>query len=102
MKISPSDPLMIIAGIRQFGLAADGSDLRDLEAAVTRLENLFDPDWKCPHCRSNVKYVGRETTLMGRMDDRDPNWGIDIYLCERDHRLTSKRYRIDPFYEVGI
>lgn len=33
-SIRPSDPLMILAGIRQFGLAADGSDLRDLEAAL--------------------------------------------------------------------
>jgi hypothetical protein len=29
---------MIIAGIRQFGLASDGSDLRDLEAAIERLK----------------------------------------------------------------
>lgn len=34
--ISPSDPSVIIAGIRRFGLAADGSDLRDLEAAFER------------------------------------------------------------------
>jgi len=32
--ISPSDPAVIIAGIRQFGLASDGSDLRDLERAT--------------------------------------------------------------------
>lgn len=37
MTISPSDPRVIIAGIRQFGLAADGSDLRELEAALSRL-----------------------------------------------------------------
>lgn len=36
-RISPSNPRVIIAGIRQFGLAADGSDLRDLEAAIDRL-----------------------------------------------------------------
>jgi hypothetical protein len=35
--IKPADPLTIIAGIRQFGLAADGSDLRDLEAAIGRI-----------------------------------------------------------------
>jgi len=34
--ISPQDPLAIIAGIRQFGLAPDGSDLRDLEVALVR------------------------------------------------------------------
>lgn len=32
--IRPSDPLVIIAGIRRFGLAPDGADLRDLEAAL--------------------------------------------------------------------
>lgn len=32
---SPSDPALIIAGIRQFGLAPDGSDLRDLAFAIT-------------------------------------------------------------------
>ena len=35
--ISPSDPTVILAGIKQFGLAADGSDLRHLEAAIDRL-----------------------------------------------------------------
>lgn len=32
------DPATIIAGIRQFGLAPDGSDLRDLEAVYEALE----------------------------------------------------------------
>lgn len=36
-KISPSDPMIILTGIRQFGLAADGSDLRDLVATITAL-----------------------------------------------------------------
>lgn len=35
--ISLCDPAITIAGIRQFGLASDGSDLRDLEAAFARL-----------------------------------------------------------------
>lgn len=35
--ISLTDPLTIIAGIKQFGLASDGSDLRDLEAALLHL-----------------------------------------------------------------
>lgn len=35
--ISPSDVRTIIAGIRRFGLAPDGSDLRDLESAFARL-----------------------------------------------------------------
>lgn len=32
------DPATIIEGIRQFGLAPDGSDLRDLEVACANLE----------------------------------------------------------------
>lgn len=35
--IKLTDPRVTIAGIRQFGLAPDGSDLRDLEAAFQRL-----------------------------------------------------------------
>lgn len=35
-----TDPAIIIAGIRQFGLAPDGSDLRDLEAAIDRLQGV--------------------------------------------------------------
>jgi hypothetical protein len=34
--VSLTDPLTILAGIKQFGLAPDGSDLRDLEAAIAR------------------------------------------------------------------
>lgn len=36
LVVSPSDPHWTIAGIRQFGLAADGSDLRDLDTAIMR------------------------------------------------------------------
>jgi hypothetical protein len=39
--ISMSDPMVILAGIKQFGLASDGSDLRDLEAAIERLSYLL-------------------------------------------------------------
>jgi hypothetical protein len=35
--IKLTDPAIIIAGIRKFGLAPDGSDLRDLEAALMRI-----------------------------------------------------------------
>ena len=35
MSVSLTDPRVILAGIRRFGL--DGSDLRDLEAAIDRL-----------------------------------------------------------------
>ncbi len=37
--ISCMDPLVILAGIKQFGLAPDGSDLRDLETAIRALSN---------------------------------------------------------------
>lgn len=40
--ISPSDPRVTIAGIRQFGLASDGSDLRDLEYAFNRLSRAAE------------------------------------------------------------
>lgn len=33
--LSARDPLVIIAGIRQFGLAPDGTDLRDLESTFS-------------------------------------------------------------------
>lgn len=36
--ISLTDPDIILAGIKQFGLAPDGSDLRDLSAAIARLK----------------------------------------------------------------
>ena len=49
MTISPSDPFVILAGIKQFGLAADGSDLRDLTAALER-------------------YVGVENKIAGLYD----------------------------------
>jgi hypothetical protein len=39
--ISLTDPAVILAGIRQFGLASDGSDLRDLEAAIERLRAVI-------------------------------------------------------------
>lgn len=35
--VEPADPHVILAGIKQFGLAADGADLRDLSAALTAL-----------------------------------------------------------------
>lgn len=40
--ISVQDPLMLLAGIKQFGLAPDGSDLRDLQAAIERLAQHAD------------------------------------------------------------
>lgn len=42
--VRATDPTTIIAGIRQFGLAADGSDLRDLEAALASLRAA--PQWR--------------------------------------------------------
>lgn len=40
--ISPSDPFVILAGIHRFGLAADGADLRDLDATIARLTRERD------------------------------------------------------------
>lgn len=40
--ISLQDPMVIIAGIKKFGLASDGSDIRDLTAAVDRLQKQLD------------------------------------------------------------
>ena len=37
ITISPIDPYVILAGIRQFGLAGDRADLQDLERAIDRL-----------------------------------------------------------------
>lgn len=42
MSLSPSDPDVIIAGIKQFGLAPDGSDLRELTTAFERLRGALE------------------------------------------------------------
>lgn len=39
---SAQDPDVILSGIKQFGLAPDGSDLRDLAAALSRLRTDLD------------------------------------------------------------
>lgn len=44
MTISVQDPAIIIAGIRQFGLAPDGTDLRDLEAALVRKPQITEAE----------------------------------------------------------
>lgn len=36
--VSVQNPHMLVAGIKQFGLAPDGSDLRDLSAALSAQE----------------------------------------------------------------
>lgn len=43
--IRPSDPLVILAGIRRFGLAPDGADLRDLEAALRASQPATPRKW---------------------------------------------------------
>lgn len=40
--VSPSDPFVILAGIKQFGLATDGSDLRDLHSALAASHQQLD------------------------------------------------------------
>lgn len=42
LTISLGNPEVIIAGIKQFGLAADGSDLRDLFAAFERMRGQIE------------------------------------------------------------
>lgn len=56
--IRPTDPKVIIAGIRQFGLAADGSDLRDLEAAIERAD-----------ARPAQEQIARAISRLGDYDD---------------------------------
>jgi hypothetical protein len=38
MTVTASDPTIIIAAMRRFGLASDGADLRDLERAISALK----------------------------------------------------------------
>lgn len=57
--VSPSDPMSILAGIKQFGLAPDGADLRDLEAAIQRLV----PTPKAPDPSPSLEAAAREFWL---------------------------------------
>lgn len=40
--VSPSNPYTILAGIKQFGLASDGSDIRDLTTSIENLRSERD------------------------------------------------------------
>lgn len=64
--INVQDPKMILAGIRQFGLASDGSDLRDLEATI---DALYAPsqagDLGAVKAFWNVGVWGDESTPIG-------------------------------------
>ena len=75
--IRPSDPMFIIAGIRQFGLAADGSDLRDLEAALERIG----------------RDVGEQARLYAEREAR---------LQKRVGALTAERNRIRDDLDTAI
>lgn len=81
--LSASDPRVIIAGIRQFGLASDGSDLRDLEAALVRL--------------SSPTGAGREAGVQkehfSRLSGGDVAHIPDGYSAPLDHRTTREMMR---------
>lgn len=64
--VSLSDLTTIIAGIRQFGLAADGSDLRDLESSLAAAREVAD---------EILSYAGMEKWLA-RPGGKDDVWGI--------------------------
>ena len=86
---SPSDPAVIIAGIRRFGLAPDGADLRDLEAAIARL-------------RAPATDVGDTTSIADRMEHADaigmrfPDMRDWHYLTRDERSLIIKRLRSSP------
>lgn len=71
--MSPSDPLVILAGIKQFGLAPDGSDLRDLATALTQLQ------------QHNIKLVAHIEDLVSEADH---------FSAERD-QLQREKERLD-------
>lgn len=95
--IPTTDPAVIIAGIRQFGLAPDGSDLRDLAAAVERLQGTNRRAMKIADERSiqNVELraeIGRLRAALAFYADYD-NWNknrpdgdrITGYCCGNVH-----------------
>lgn len=61
VALSPSDPVLILAGIRQFGLAPDGTDLRDLETALTHLSDLRH--WREECGKVHAKLAAAESRL---------------------------------------
>lgn len=70
MTTSPSDPKIIIAGIRQFGLAPDGSDLRDLEAAIARMRDALQAavNWYTPPNDSKTSFPLKQ--IVEAINDR--------------------------------
>jgi hypothetical protein len=69
--LTPSDTKVIIAGIRQFGLAPDGSDLRDLEAAIERLTPTGEHREPTPDDEALVSAV-----VTQAIDERWPTYSV--------------------------
>lgn len=100
-RISPSDPAFILAGIRQFGLAADGSDLRDLAAAIDRLKATPAPSpmvteaWNdalqaaAQDCQAEAK-AHRSANSGGTGDE--PGWLIADALDRAASRIRNIRF----------
>lgn len=88
--VRPSDPLTIIAGIRKFGLAADGADLRDLETAIVTPKKL-DPATADLVQRLNALADGIEVISWDRRSTRR---GVEKLIREAIAALTSSNDRV--------
>ncbi|HEU4986839.1 MAG TPA: hypothetical protein VFT89_07220 [Rhizobiaceae bacterium] len=86
--LSPADPHTIIAGIRQFGLGPDGSDLRDLEAALSRSDQAGGQmDDAAPD-------MERITKVLRKMAEGWANV-LDLNLIPPQHRTSAGILRDD-------
>lgn len=71
-RVTPSDPSVVIAGIRQFGLASDGADLRDLEMAIQALRTANEEAevdtnwlrWSAKHWQDKADAAEAETARL--------------------------------------
>lgn len=84
--MSPTSFLSIIAGIRQFGLAGDGADLRDLIAAYERQEA------EITHLKGELAKAGEHDVSLtmhadGKFLDED---GGEWELTEATYRERTK------------
>lgn len=100
VAISPSDPAMIIAGIRQFGLAADGSDLRELEAALARAHPAPAPSGDL---RERAKNIASAYAPMAEHDLQRTIDGLAkaIATFATTERAAGLKEGLDIGYEQG-
>jgi hypothetical protein len=93
--LSPSDPAAILAGIRQFGLASDGADLRDLDAALTALQSALAAR------DARVAELERERDVIDRMKTNVRHWRNEvgrlnaILQSQPDWKARAERLQID-------